>query len=210
MKIRFAVAVTVLATLALGACSSMSPEECAATDWTAIGYEDGARGLSSDSFASHRKACAKHGVTADFRAYQEGRDEGLLEFCQPGRGYNLGMHGGSYGGVCDPAREPAFLDAYRMGYQLYTLRSNVNHANARIAAKERELDAIETTIRDKRALLIAEDTTVQDRVLILADLEELSGRTGEIETEITVLIEERAVHEMELAQYENSVAAYDF
>lgn len=210
MTYRFAVLGLITMTVALGACSSMSPEECAATDWSAIGYEDGARGLSSDYFANHRKACAKHGVTADFRAYQEGRDEGLLEFCQPGRGYNLGLRGGSYGGVCDAALEEEFLDAYKMGYQLFSLRSNVNQANSRIAAGERELDAIHSTIRNKQAQLIAQETTVQDRVLILADLEELSERTGEIETEIAILIEERAHHESELAQYENSVAAYGY
>lgn len=210
MNYRFAILGLLSTVLALGACSSMSPEECAATDWSAIGYEDGARGLSSDYFANHRKACAKHGVTADFRAYQDGREEGLLEFCQPGRGYNLGLRGGAYGGVCDAGLEEEFLDAYKLGYQLYTLRSNVNQTNSRIAASERELEAIHSTVRNKQARLIAEETTVQDRVLILADLEELSERTGEIETEIAILIEERAHHEAELAQYENSVAAYGY
>ncbi|MDJ0941071.1 MAG: DUF2799 domain-containing protein [Woeseiaceae bacterium] len=201
-----------LAALALVAsgCASMSGDECAMSDWNAVGYEDGSRGYTSDRFANYRKACAKHGVSPDFRAYQEGRDEGLVEFCQPSRGYNLGVSGGTYRGVCDVAMEEEFLDAYRVGHELYSLRSNVNSANARIASKEGELGRIRDKIRDKEAALIAEETTTQDRVLILADLKELSERTGELEAEIEVLIDERAKHEYALADYEQTVAAYGF
>ena len=78
-----------LGLIALGGCASMSGDECATSDWTAVGYEDGSRGYTSDRFGNHRKACAKHGITPDFQAYQQGRTDGLVEFCQPSRGYNL-------------------------------------------------------------------------------------------------------------------------
>jgi len=210
MGIRVSGITVVLATLVMSGCASMSSEECALSDWSAVGYEDGSRGYTTERFSSRRKACAKHGVTADFRAYQEGRDEGLVEFCQPSRGYNLGVNGGTYNGVCDVALEEEFLDAYRVGNQLYGLRANVNSANSRIASRERELDRIEKEIRAKEALLIGEETTIEDRVLLLADLKSLSERTGELETEIEGLVQDRARHEYELANYENTVAAYGF
>jgi hypothetical protein len=200
----------VLVALVMSGCAGMSSEECALSDWSAVGYEDGSRGYSTERFSSHRKSCAKHGVTADFRAYQEGRDEGLVEFCQPSRGYNLGVNGGKYNGVCDVALEEEFLDAYRVGNQLYGLRANVNSANSRIASRERELDQIEKEIRAKGALLIGDETTIEDRVLLLADLKNLSERTGELENEIEELVEDRARHEYELANYENTVAAYGY
>jgi hypothetical protein len=159
-----------LLVLAMGGCASMSSEECQLSDWSAVGFEDGARGYTTERFSNRRKACAKHGVTADFRAYQEGRDEGLVQFCQPSRGYNLGVSGNRYNGVCDIALEEEFLDAYRVGYQLYTLRSNVDSANSRISSKRNELQRLEDDIRDAEAAVIAEDTTTQDRVLLLADL----------------------------------------
>ena len=199
-----------LLALVMSGCASMSSEECANSDWAAVGFEDGARGYTTERFSSHRKACAKHGITADFRAYQEGRDEGLVEFCQPSRGYNLGVNGGTYYGVCDVALEEEFLDAYRVGHQLYSLRANVNAANSRIASKERELDRIEKEIRSKEAAVISDETTTEDRVLLLADLKRLSERTGELEEEIKQLIDDRAHHEHELAIYENTVAAYGF
>lgn len=199
-----------LAVLALAGCASMSSEECTASDWSAIGYEDGSRGYTSDRFGSHRKACAKHGVTADFSAYQQGRAAGLLEYCQPGRGFNVGASGGQYYGVCSVDLEPEFLDAYRVGQQLYSLRSNVNSANSLIYSKRREIEDIEIAVRNKQALLISADTTPQDRVLLLADLANLSERKGELEAEIETLIADRSRYERDLQNYEQTVAAYGY
>lgn len=199
-----------LATLFLGGCASMSADECATSDWSAIGFEDGSRGYASDRFGDHRKACAKHGITADFKAYQQGRTEGLVEFCQPGRAYNFGAAGGQYNGVCAVELEPEFLDAYRAGQQLYSLRANVNSANSQIYAKERELDDIRETIVNAEALLIAAETTTEERVLLLADLKRLSERTGELEVEIEQLVADRARFQQDLQQYEQTVAAYGY
>ncbi len=195
---------------ALGGCASMSSEECANSDWVAVGFEDGSRGYSTDRFGSRRKACAKHGITADFQAYQAGRAEGLVEFCQPGRGFNLGVSGGRYNGVCDVALEEEFLDAYRVGHQLYDLRSNVNNANSQIYSRERELDRTKSLIREKELALLSDETETEQRILLLADLIELSERTGQLESEIEALIADRARHEYELHTYEETVAAYGY
>ena len=200
----------VLAIAMVSGCASMSSEECANSDWVAIGYEDGSRGYTTDKFGSRRKACAKHGVTADFQAYQEGREEGLVEFCQPSRGYNLGVNGGTYYGVCDVAMEEEFLDAYRVGSQLHSLRSNVNNANSRIYSKEAELKRTKEKIRDKQAELISDDATPQDRLLLLTDIKELAERSGELEAEIEQLVADKARHEHELKDYEQTVAAYGY
>ena len=206
MTSRIAGILIVLALLGLQGCASMSADECIAGDWYAIGFEDGARGYTADAMSNRRKACAKHGIRADFQAYQDGREEGLKEFCQPQRGFNLGAGGGRYHGVCPSHLEGGFLDAYRTGSQLYTLRSNVNSATYAINAKERELEDLEAAIRGKEAMLIAADTTVQDRILIIADLKRMNERTGELEAEIVALIEDRAMHEQELSSYEQILA----
>lgn len=208
MKTKWNVLGATLALLAISGCASMSSEECAATDWTAVGYEDGARGYTSERFSGHRTACAKHGITADFDAYQEGRDRGLVEYCQPGRGYNVGVSGGRYYGVCSADLERDFLDAYNEGFYLYTLRANVSNASSRIAAKERELKSVKSDIRSKEAALIDRETTTEDRILLLADLKELSERTGEIETEIKVLYQELAQYQVDLDNYQASNVGY--
>ena len=188
----------------------MSGDECATSDWSAVGYEDGSRGYATERFSNHRKACAKHGISADFGAYQQGRSQGLIEFCQPGKGFNLGASGGRYNGVCAVDLEPEFLDAYRVGHQLYTLRSSVNSASSQINSKEHELEDIEIAIRNKEALLISAETTTEDRVLLLADLKRLSERTGELEVEIDILIADRARHQQELQHYEQTIVAYGY
>jgi len=180
----------------LNGCASMSSEECMATDWSAVGYEDGARGYTSDRFANHRKACAKHGVTADFGAYQAGRDQGLVEYCQPGRGFDVGASGGRYLGVCSVQLEGDFLDAYNTGHQLYILRSNVNRAVSSINARENELKDVKDMMRQKEL----------QRIALLADLKDLSERKGRLEAEIRELHEQHARHQAELENYQVVVA----
>ncbi len=97
-----------------------------------------------------------------------------------------------------------------MGHQLYTLRSHVNSANSAIYAKEGELQYVKDEIRAKEALLISDDTTAEERILLLVDIKELSERTGELEAEIAHLIDDRARHEQDLQHYEQTVAAYGY
>lgn len=199
-----------LLVVGLSGCASMNADECATSDWTAVGYEDGSRGYTTERFGAHRKACAKHGITADFQAYQRGRDQGLEEFCQPGRGFNYGANGGHYNGVCAADMEPAFLEAYRAGYKLHTLRASVSSANSQIYAKEHELEETDNRIVAAELLLINDQTTTDERVALLVELKDLSERSGQLEAEIKQLIADRARYEQDLQYYEQTVAAYGY
>jgi len=207
---RLALIFAAAASLSLSGCASMSAEECAFSDWRAIGYEDGSRGSTGAQFGDKRKACAKHGVTADFDAYQEGRQAGLVEYCQPGRGFQVGSSGGNYQGVCGAALEPGFLETYRLGRELHRLRSAVNASFAAIANNEAEIERIDAQIRDAQAALIAAETSTEDRVLLLADLKELSERKGAVEGSIPDLVAEHAAAEVELENYRAQLAAQGF
>lgn len=196
--------------LVMSGCASMSGDECIATDWRAVGYEDGSRGYTSERFSKYRKACAKQGVTANFSDYQAGREQGLVEYCQPGRGYSVGVSGGRYYGVCAVDLEAGFVDAYNDGYHLYTLRSNVNHANSKLIAKQRDLESVEDAILHAEAALIDRETTTERRIILLAELKNLSEDTGRLEAEIRDLYEERARHQAELDNYQVTVADYSY
>ncbi len=196
--------------LALSGCATMNGDQCATSDWVAVGYEDGSRGATSDRFGEYRKACAKHGISPDFRAYQSGRRDGLVEYCRPSRGFQLGASGGRYNGVCDVALEPEFLDAYRVGSELHRLRSNVSGADAAIASRQRRIESNDELIGEKEALLIGEEATVEERVLLLADLKRLAEEQGELEAEIDALLADRARHEAELRDYESTLTAYGY
>jgi hypothetical protein len=184
----------------------MSGDECVTSDWQAIGFEDGSRGYSADRLGNHRKACAKHGITPDFQAYQTGHDQGLVNYCQPSRGFSVGSNGGSYNGVCAGHREGDFVDAYNSGYHLYNLRSRVNSASSQISYKRRELDNNEKMMVEKEVALIAPDTTTEDRIRMIVELKEIAENNGELESEIDQLIHDRARHEHELESYEAILA----
>jgi hypothetical protein len=196
----------VFVSVGLSGCATMSGDECMTSDWSAIGYEDGARGYTTDRFGQHRKACAKHGVTPDFTAYQNGRDQGLVEFCQPHRGFSVGSNGGSYNGVCGVNQEADFLDAYNAGYHLYTLRSNVNRANSAIHSKENELERIEKHLVSNGVALIASETTSEEKILLLAEMRNLAERTGKLQAEVKELYDVRARNQVELEHYQLVVA----
>ena len=193
--------------LGLSGCASMSADECLVSDWSAIGYEDGARGYTTDRFSQHRKACAKHGIASDFEAYKRGRTGGLLEFCQPARGYTLGVNGGRYNGVCPAEVGPEFVRAYNAGHRLYSLRAAVSSAESAIRARQGELEYAEKRIVAIGVELISEKTTTEQRVAMLAEMKELSERTDELESEIELLIVDKARAEQELQSYEQTVAA---
>lgn len=195
-----------LALAGLSGCASMSGDECMTSDWSGIGYEDGVRGFTGDRIGQHRKACAKHGVTPDLAAYQNGRDQGLGEYCQPSRGFSVGANGGGYNGVCNANQEAGFLDGYNAGHHLYSLRSSVNRASSAIHNKEREIERNKELIRSKEVALIGDETTTADRILLLSDLKDLSERTGELEAEIEDLHEQRARSQVELEHYQLMVA----
>lgn len=207
MNSRWAGLLVASAVIALSGCASMSSDECMTSDWRGIGFDDGSKGYTSDRLAQHRKACAKHGVSPDLEAYRSGRTEGLRNYCQPQRGFNLGAGGGQYNGVCAIDLEADFVDAYRSGAQLHSLRASVNSANHQIRANKQEQENIAVSMREAEASLIAADTSVQDRILLLADLKNFAERSGHLDAEIEALIEDRAVHEQELAAYESMLAA---
>ncbi len=207
---KWAKLVVAVVVIGLGGCASMNVDECATSDWFAIGHEDGSRGYTSDRFGNYRKACAKHGVTPDFQAYQSGRDQGLVEFCQPGRGFNYGVNGGQYRGVCSVEMEASFLDAYRAGRQLHTLRANVSAVNSQIYNKEHALKSSESRATEAAVLLVSSESTTEERVLLLVELKEISVHIGQLESEIDSLIADRARLEYDLQLYEQTVAAYSY
>ena len=206
MNIRMAALFSIFTVLGLSGCATMSADECAMSDWHTIGFEDGAQGYTGDRLGNHRKACAKHGVAPDFEQYQAGRSQGLRQYCQPSRGFSVGASGGRYNGVCPSDLEMDFIDAYNSGHQLYTLRSAVNSATSQINAKNAEIERTEDKMRQAEAALIAKETTVEDRILLLAELKDLSERIGQLEAEIVNLVEERAISEQRLASYETMLA----
>ena len=190
----------------LQACASMGKDQCLNADWRTIGYEDGAHGLPADRIGQHRKDCAKYGVTPNLNSYLAGRNEGLRQYCNPDNGFQVGQAGGGYSGVCPKDMEGPFLDAYQTGHQLYALRSALNHVNAQLDSRQRELSQVKHRIIEKSALLVDEKTTTKERIDLLAEINDLNNRKERLKHEIANLRTARAANAADLDAFQRSLA----
>jgi hypothetical protein len=190
-----------LVLLAISGCATMDREECLAVDWRTVGFEDGVAGYSADRIGEHRKACAKHGVTPDLTAYQEGRAEGLREYCLPANGFRIGSQGGGYGGFCPSDMDPAFSEAYHSGRQLYTLQSRLSNVSNQLESRRYDLRAAESDIVSRSARAISSESTTEERAQAVVDVKHLGERVGQLKSEIRQLEEERVHCERDLQDY---------
>ena len=124
--------------LTLAGCATLSKDQCMMGDWYDIGIQDGAAGYSPSRLAQHQEACAEFRVRPDRAAYQAGWDRGIGEYCTPDRGFQEGRRGASYGHVCPPQLEWAFLEGYRNGQQLYRQEQRLREMEAELDRKRKE------------------------------------------------------------------------
>ena len=197
---------TLFLAVALTGCAAMNEQECQVTDWRAVGFEAGVAGRSVSSIANYRQACSKFGVTPDLDSYRTGHSEGVEIYCRPARGFEVGRRGSSYQGVCPVGTEPEFLAAYGEGRQLYELEYALRTVNNLIASKKKTLEQLRTDIISTAAAIIADETSVAERARLLGETAALARNQGELEEEIAELEQERVIREVELLDYQETLA----
>jgi hypothetical protein len=185
-------------------CASMDEDECLVADWRAIGYEDGVSGIAASHIGERREACAKHGVTPNFAAYQQGRDEGLREYCTPASGYRLGRKGRPLTAVCPSELHGDFRDAYKSGREIYQAAAVVRATKSKLRRKKRELDEVRSSLTSKTSKLIVPSTETERRIELLVEIQELSSRKKAVENEISKLSVDLDRHRQKLAALEHS------
>ena len=185
----------------------MDEAECRTADWRAIGYVDGAEGRHPSHFGERRKACARHGVAADFDAYLAGRSQGLAQFCRPRNGYRLGSLGRTYPSVCPAGLEEAFAAAHAEGYGLHTRRLALYRVQKRLRYSKKRAREVEHLLTEHTVLLVAPDTEVSERAAVAVELKQLAEEKAELDATIRDLERERAAAAFEYERYRDSVAA---
>ncbi len=146
---------TIAAALVFQGCATLKKEECLTADWDLIGYEDGLKGYAPERIGKHRKACAEYGVTPDTAAYTGGRSRGLVQYCTPSKGFNIGRRGNGYSDVCQahPDLEAAFHEGFLFGRKIYLLESEIEEKKEHIRVMEEEMADLEVQIKDKEKQL---------------------------------------------------------
>lgn len=189
----------------LSGCASMSSQECAVSDWYAVGFTDGSRGLSASQFESYRKDCAAHGVAPDFASYRSGRNGGLREFCQPERAFDLGSQGRNNPGVCPHDLRTQFADAFQSGRHLYELRSSLYQVERRLNLKNERYLELQAQQHELEAHLVGVEPTLEQRLQMLLELKNLAAEMQQLEKEMLELQEEHEYRQQRVAAYEISL-----
>jgi len=191
---------------ALSGCTSMSANECMATDWRTVGYEDGVSGYSGDRVGKYRKACGKHGITPDLGQYQAGREQGLKEFCRPMNGFRLGESGRGYYGVCPASLDGPFVEAYESGRRLYSLRERVADTADEIESLKSESDRLDASIASAATRILDSSLTTEQKAQLLIDTKNMAERKGEIRERIPRLEADLQMHQRELDDYRSTLS----
>lgn len=163
--------------LLLASCATLSPEQCLNADWRQIGYADGVGGLPASRIQDHASACAKAGARPDMEAYLSGRMEGLVSYCQPENGFDVGRRGAAdNAGDCPPHVRAAFLQNYRQGREINALESQVNSLRGNLESERREMRRREDRIDGIRKELRRPNVGVERRSSLLNEMERLIDR----------------------------------
>lgn len=139
-------AVIAASSLVLASCATMSADQCAAADWSALGVRDGERGENLKQADKREEACAKAGVAMDRTAYLAGRGQGLATYCTPQNGFEVGKVNGRYDGACADHNEPAFVRAHEQGMALASYKAAVATAQSRMGDAAGEIADISAQI----------------------------------------------------------------
>lgn len=187
---------------ALAGCGSISQQACLATDWTAAGYSDGASGVSVNTHEAYRGACSRlPGSPYDQAAYDAGWIEGLKLYCLPENGFEIGVQGQTYDGICSQADEASFLSAYTAGRTLFVLERAVAQHEARIRQAKYDLRNIEHRIAQTKIAIIAPDMSRAERKQLRLELDDLASEQETILSDIEAIQGDRHKQREKLNTY---------
>ena len=171
-------------TLLVSACSTMNKNECLTADWRTIGYSDGARGYKAGRIGDHRSACAEYGVRPDLNAYNTGREQGLSQYCTPTTGYNKGLSGYRYNGVCANHNERDFVEALNYGLAIYGEVRTLNTLKSEYRKQEKYIRQLEDELLFKEEQIVNGRLSKVKAVIILNETKEIAEELGKAKRDL--------------------------
>lgn len=170
--------------LLLSACSTMNKNECLNADWRTIGYGDGARGYKAGRIGEHRSACAEYGVRPNLNAYNTGREQGLSQYCTPTTGYNKGLSGYRYNGVCANHNERDFVEALNYGLAIYSEVRTLNKLKNEYRKQEKYIRQLEDELLFKEEQIVSGRLSKVKAVIILNETKEIAEELGKAKRDL--------------------------
>lgn len=171
-------------TLLVSSCATMNKDECRTANWKTIGYGDGANGYSSTRISQHRSACAEHGIAPNLNEYNAGRNQGLAQFCVPSTGYNKGLNGYSYNGVCNQHNEGAFLEAYNYGSAIHKEVQILKNLKSDYSREQRYIVDLERNLQFKEQQLVNGRLSKLKAYKILQETKKMAEELGKAKSNL--------------------------
>lgn len=126
-----------------GCATTLSPQQCQQRDWHRQGATDGIAGKPQTYYAHYVSECRAQGITIDGNTpYRQGWQEGNKRYCNPANGYNNGLRGMDYQGVCKGNNEAAYLQAYFQGLNIHTVDSRFAALENKMRRNNNQLTAL--------------------------------------------------------------------
>jgi hypothetical protein len=186
-------------------CASMNESECVNADWRMIGLEDGIAGKSKAQIGEHRKACAKHNVTPNLDAYNNGHEEGIVQFCTEARGFSFGRAGGTYTGVCPAHLVDDFMAGYRAGQDLHAAERAVRNLSSSIASYKRQIKATTKSIGEMENQLVNDATGEDTRRTLITEIKDAQVELKDLEHALYDAEHDIVIRQRELEALQRSV-----
>jgi hypothetical protein len=121
----------------MAGCATMDADQCRQADWRAVGLRDGQNGEPPAMMERRAKDCADNQVKLDVARYQEGRNQGLPQFCRVDQAARFGLEGKPYHGVCPPAIDAEFKRRHAVGWEVNQARAAMRDLDTRQQSPKR-------------------------------------------------------------------------
>jgi Protein of unknown function (DUF2799) len=134
----------------MAGCATISEKSCRYDSWHDIGYSAAMKNADhADHISDVDKICGKLGIIVDYDQYKAGFAEGTRDFCVPANGFQWGLKGNIYNGVC---ANPAFNAAYDDGHHIYKIEQRKMAITNRLESIRGRLDKIATQLDEDKTL----------------------------------------------------------
>ena len=127
-SIGLSLAAVLLALLGCATTKGLTPQQCQANNWQQLGYVDGSNGRSGNYFGHYTNSCANVvGATPNRILWEQGRQQGLKNYCTELTAYKVGREGYDWQPVCPLEGIAKLEEAYSQGRYYYIRQRDLNY-----------------------------------------------------------------------------------
>lgn len=108
-------------------CTEISRDDCISGDWRAIGLRDGQAGYGPSRLSEQARICKAFGVSPDAAAWEQGRREGIGQYCTPQNAHRLGQKGRPISDLCTASERASMASAHAKGLKYHEISVRILH-----------------------------------------------------------------------------------